>query len=985
MSRTLSLVALACLFHAVVAFSPTTCAATAPAPIQFASAQGVDTAKHHGHTGGTPAWGGAVQLARRWDAVGRFAFDRGLAGWQVRNFEDALTIGVVDATGGGRCLLVTRQKGKTDTAFELTSPSIAVPPRANCRLVIVAQHNVDLRHAHGHKAFYWMRVRWLAADGQEVGVTPFALGAEDESWYECVVDAVSPATAAKAVVHIGFDHPNLYSGSYLGLRSLALTIRRDPTRYVAEGTLLSRLLRLDAADHLPTLAWQADTPPGTTVKFQVRTAPDVHGAPGAWTPLCGPDGTTASFYTTSGTPLPPAHRGHRWLQYRVVLATRDDTATPILRQVRLAAGQQAVTDQVWTAPDTAPPVLASYSPRRTTRADAPIEFALADNRGGVGLDPRSVQVYLDGQSLTSRLTRLANGSFRINLPAPLSPGRGLHGFGDWSIANFQGALTIRQGEPRRPNSPRSLVITRRGPERDTAFAIVSPKVSVQAGASYRLSYWSRHTMSLDKAGATSSRYRCGIEWFDTAGKTIGKPVPLHLGEANPAWHHDVSTHTAPKGAAWAEVRFGWDFPNLFGGAEVALAEPTLDGPHPVQNKRANLHRVTLRASDLVGNTLCRDWWILVKEQPKEGIVTMRDDGIVLVDGKPFFPIGIYSVWKREHNQHDFDKAFAELAAAGFNTAHTYNSARTPDFEEFYAAAHRHGIKLFVACRAGANNRRPQTTANDVAAEANRPALLAWYLADDTASHITPDALRRIHNAVHDIDPHHITVQADAVGAPDRSRYAAFVDSTDGFLPELYPIRSNTRDEVATIIRDMKTIAADLARAGRRKPVWAIVQDFEGWGWERYPTAAEVRAMTYLSIIHGATGMTYYTYGGSGKNHGAPHDPKVWATLKTIAGELAKLHAVLVERDPPQTQRVQILAGRRTDGLGYPSISTRLKRRGGRTYLLAANSAEAPVRARLTLDGVGKAVDVMFEGRTVQARNGAFDDAFAPYAVHVYAW
>ena len=41
-------------------------------------------------------------------------------------------------------------------------------------------------------------------------------------------------------------------------------------------------------------------------------------------------------------------------------------------------------------------------------------------------------------------------------------------------------------------------------------------------------------------------------------------------------------------------------------------------------------------------------------------------------------------------------------------------------------------------------------------------------------------------------------------------------------------------------------------------------------------------MTYLAIIHGAKGMTYYTYGGTGENHGVTHDPQVWAALKRLS-------------------------------------------------------------------------------------------------------
>ena len=49
---------------------------------------------------------------------------------------------------------------------------------------------------------------------------------------------------------------------------------------------------------------------------------------------------------------------------------------------------------------------------------------------------------------------------------------------------------------------------------------------------------------------------------------------------------------------------------------------------------------------------------------------MRDDGVILVDGQPLFPIGLYSVWKREHNGNDFNRCFTELREAGFNTIHT---------------------------------------------------------------------------------------------------------------------------------------------------------------------------------------------------------------------------------------------------------------------------------------------------------------------------
>lgn len=141
----------------------------------------------------------------------------------------------------------------------------------------------------------------------------------------------------------------------------------------------------------------------------------------------------------------------------------------------------------------------------------------------------------------------------------------------------------------------------------------------------------------------------------------------------------------------------------------------------------------------------------------------------------------------------------------------------------------------------------------------------------------------------------------------------------------------------------------------------------------------------LAIIHGANGITYYTYGGTGKNHGVTHDPQVWAALKGISRQMADLHEILVERDPPQNQQIEILSGPPTDGLGYPAVSTLLKAHNGRHYLLAANSSREAVRAKTQTGAEAGPVQVMFEGRQLTAKSGAWEENFAPYAVHVYSW
>ena len=72
-----------------------------------------------------------------------------------------------------------------------------------------------------------------------------------------------------------------------------------------------------------TLTWNATTPPGTTLKFQVAGSNSVNGPFN----FVGPDGTAATFFTTSPAPL-ASFNGLRYLEYRAILSTTNSAATP---------------------------------------------------------------------------------------------------------------------------------------------------------------------------------------------------------------------------------------------------------------------------------------------------------------------------------------------------------------------------------------------------------------------------------------------------------------------------------------------------------------------------------------------------------------------------------------------------------------------------------------------------------------------------------
>jgi hypothetical protein len=84
------------------------------------------------------------------------------------------------------------------------------------------------------------------------------------------------------------------------------------------------------------LYWEAGTPPGTTVRFQVRSATTREALADA--AYLGPDGTPETFYEQSGSPVRTLPSG--FFQYRAVLATQDSARTPYLKRVTLAVGEK---------------------------------------------------------------------------------------------------------------------------------------------------------------------------------------------------------------------------------------------------------------------------------------------------------------------------------------------------------------------------------------------------------------------------------------------------------------------------------------------------------------------------------------------------------------------------------------------------------------------------------------------------------------------
>jgi hypothetical protein len=269
------------------------------------------------------------------------------------------------------------------------------------------------------------------------------------------------------------------------------------------------------------------------------------------------------------------------------------------------------------------------------------------------------------------------------------------------------------------------------------------------------------------------------------------------------------------------------------------------------------------------------------------------------------------------------------------------------------------------------------------------AILAWYIADEPELNSgTPSQIGEINTFVKKLDQSHPT----AVVIHRTDRFKEYRDASDILMIDRYPVPSRPLSHVAE--------AAQWAviQKGDSGPVWAVLQAFgyqnqklKGWG-AREPTYNEMRAMTFLSIIHGAKGIFYYTFTGS--EYRMLESPEHWNDLKKIVTELNGIYPLLLQPDDDLKINLEITEGPQKDEWGVMPVHLAIKHlskdSGGLTagyYIIAANSLDKPVKASFRNSGKlppsDNAVNILGDRNQLNIKNGTFSVTFKPYDVQIY--
>lgn len=270
-----------------------------------------------------------------------------------------------------------------------------------------------------------------------------------------------------------------------------------------------------------------------------------------------------------------------------------------------------------------------------------------------------------------------------------------------------------------------------------------------------------------------------------------------------------------------------------GSAVVAVALPP-------NMKAGERYEVKARTSSSAGRMRQASTNFVVraaKEHPGETIID--EDNTLLVDGKPFFPLGVYHLQVAD---------YAEAAALGFNTVQTFQWMTRK--RESLDAAQELGLKVIF------ENNEKEVGGHGYLPGFLRdhPALLMWYAPDEPghepdfafASQVT-DLYRRE-------DPYHPIVLAHF----NPTRFAMQAGLADVLAPECYATNAKGDEPYGRNV-ELMDIAA--AASGHRKPTIAILFCCS------HQTEEDMRVGVWSALAHDARGLLWYAWDESQPKEG----------------------------------------------------------------------------------------------------------------------
>ncbi len=251
--------------------------------------------------------------------------------------------------------------------------------------------------------------------------------------------------------------------------------------------------------------------------------------------------------------------------------------------------------------------------------------------------------------------------------------------------------------------------------------------------------------------------------------------------------------------------------------------------------------------------------------------------------------------------------------------------------------------------------------DEIRALKDHPAILSWYVADEPEGQgISAETLEEIYDIIRAEDPYHPITLVIMSAGPGRH----YANSCDIIMADTYPVPNSPASDVIGTIRGLQN------ELQYEKSIWYVPQTFGGAEyWQREPTPAEIRMMTWGAALEGARGFQAFIRHGL---NGFPKNQFMWETYAKTCREIQELTPFFergTESQPRVVSQIGLVA--RTYTLGSQTV----------TVLLNPKQEPAVFKVVLPRPVNGKAYDLS-DNSTREVVNGTIDGTLPPFGVQI---
>lgn len=297
-------------------------------------------------------------------------------------------------------------------------------------------------------------------------------------------------------------------------------------------------------------------------------------------------------------------------------------------------------------------------------------------------------------------------------------------------------------------------------------------------------------------------------------------------------------------------------------------------------------------------------------RPKPGEVEILENGVAMVDGKPFMPLGFYAFFAKEKQYpgDELEKHLKRLHDAGFNCVidyATYMLTTEEARQRYYGLCQKYGIRVFADNFAGDGLQvKPHDEASlgKIGGRAKGllkyPAILGWYTMDEASEDKIPN-LCRVRRALNEASPGQVTVPCDIMDP------VAYMEVGDVQSGDIYPI--GQEPDLKGMDRKVEVMMGLAPAAAWHAPQcynWAnknrdaLVNADLYRKCRREGNENELLSVALLYAAHGVSGFFFYSYFDMLKTPVPGWPEKRWEYMKSIAKTFRSLEPFITSGIKP---------------------------------------------------------------------------------------